>query len=485
MITRDEILRVANETGLTPAVVEKDYVLGWLLAAVDASGTFSDSWVFKGGTCLKKCYFETYRFSEDLDFTLQDEGQLKEQFLKEQFGAMSEWIYEACGIEIPIDRLLFDIYEKPRGDKFCEARVYYRSYFVRSQKNLPKIKFDLTADEVLVLPPARQEAFHTYSDRPDTGIHINCYQFPEVFGEKVRALGERCRPRDLYDVINLFRNDRQPAAPLVQDILAQKCAYKGISPPQMGDMEAYRPALERNWEPMLAHQLPALPDLDAYWQVLPEFFDWLEGRQIEKRAPLRAITQNDEVYRPLYGQLGLHSTSGNSLEIIRFAAANHLCVVLDYTTNEGTRSSRTIEPYSLRRAQNGNILLYAVRAEDGQIRAYKIDQINDASVTSQVFVPRYQVELSPGSSLTPIRQIAGTPGSLGVPGPGHRSSGQLRRGPSRHASDGSSGPVFIYRCPMCNKTFRRKLQNPSLNAHKTKDGWPCSGRIGYYQDTIY
>ena len=26
--------------------------------------------VFKGGTCLKKCFFETYRFSEDLDFTV-------------------------------------------------------------------------------------------------------------------------------------------------------------------------------------------------------------------------------------------------------------------------------------------------------------------------------------------------------------------------------------------------------------------------------
>jgi len=30
------------------------------------------SWAFKGGTCLKKCYFETYRFSEDLDFTLTE-----------------------------------------------------------------------------------------------------------------------------------------------------------------------------------------------------------------------------------------------------------------------------------------------------------------------------------------------------------------------------------------------------------------------------
>lgn len=28
-----------------------------------------DNLIFKGGTCLRKCYFEDYRFSEDLDFT--------------------------------------------------------------------------------------------------------------------------------------------------------------------------------------------------------------------------------------------------------------------------------------------------------------------------------------------------------------------------------------------------------------------------------
>ena len=32
--------------------------------------------MFKGGTCLKKCYFETYRFSEALDFTFRDDAHL-------------------------------------------------------------------------------------------------------------------------------------------------------------------------------------------------------------------------------------------------------------------------------------------------------------------------------------------------------------------------------------------------------------------------
>lgn len=98
VITKDEILAVADETGLTPNVVEKDYVLGWLLAAVNANDILSNSWVFKGGTCLKKCYFETYRFSEDLDFTLRDESHLDEDYLRHQFISISGWIYEEAGI---------------------------------------------------------------------------------------------------------------------------------------------------------------------------------------------------------------------------------------------------------------------------------------------------------------------------------------------------------------------------------------------------
>ena len=485
MINKDEILTVANETGLTPMVVEKDYVLGWLLSAVNANDALANSWVFKGGTCLKKCYFETYRFSEDLDFTLQDKAHIEEAFLKEQFYSIAEWLYEASGIEIPVDRLVFDIYDNPRGNKSCEGRVYYQSYFSSGKRNIPKIKFDLTADEILVMPPSRQTVFHTYSDAPQEGIHINCYSYPELFGEKVRALGERGRPRDLYDVINLYRNDHLPASAVVQDVLSQKCAYKNIKIPTLEDMEAYKDAMLRNWEPMLAHQLPSLPALDVYWDALPEFFGWLKGEHVQERAPLGSVSGKGEIYRPLYGQLGLHALNGNSLEIIRFAAANKLCVDLDYTDNSGSRSTRIIEPYSLRQAQNGNILLYAVRAEDGQIRAYKINQINDASITNRVFVPRYQIELSPSGSFPSISESSGSAGSLGMPRKASGLSGARRRTSNRSSSTFSNGPTYIYRCPMCDKKFRRKTQNPKLNPHKNKDGWPCSGRIGYYEDMIY
>lgn len=69
-VDKREILDAARRFGVTPRVIEKDYVLGRLLAGVFSNGELAKSWVFKGGTCLKKCYPETYRFSEDLDLLL-------------------------------------------------------------------------------------------------------------------------------------------------------------------------------------------------------------------------------------------------------------------------------------------------------------------------------------------------------------------------------------------------------------------------------
>jgi predicted nucleotidyltransferase component of viral defense system len=94
MIDRREILEAASSFSLLPNIVEKDYVLGWMLAGINAHDELAESWVFKGGTCLKKCYFETYRFSEDLDFTLRNEEHLDEEFLRTAFEEVIAWVTE-------------------------------------------------------------------------------------------------------------------------------------------------------------------------------------------------------------------------------------------------------------------------------------------------------------------------------------------------------------------------------------------------------
>lgn len=54
MISRIHIDDRVREWGLREDVIEKDYVLGWLLWGIGTEPDLSEHWAFKGGTCLKK-----------------------------------------------------------------------------------------------------------------------------------------------------------------------------------------------------------------------------------------------------------------------------------------------------------------------------------------------------------------------------------------------------------------------------------------------
>jgi len=459
MIDKREILEATSSFSLgLPSVVEKDYVLGWILAGIDAHEELADSWVFKGGTCLKKCYFETYRFSEDLDFTLRDEGHLDEDFLRPVFEEVVAWVAEQSGLNFAADQLDFDIYDNPRGKPNCQAKIAYRGPVSPTSGGWPKIKLDLTADERLVLPSVRREVFHPYSDKPEGGIWANCYAYEEAFGEKLRALGERTRPRDLYDVVNLYRHvDSRPTATVLLDVLRQKCKYKTIAIPTFASLVSHRQTLDATWSDMLSHQLPVLPPLNDFWDALPEIFTWLtSGAQVPQRAILYP-SANEVAVRTRVLPIGVPFSSRSTLEIIRFAAANHLCVDLSYDGRV-----RRIEPYSLRQTAEGFFVLHAIRSDSGEHRSYRVDRMQGATVSSQVFNPSHTVELT---STGPLNVMPST---------------AMPRMPriGRAGRSISQGPTYVYRCTACGKTFNKKKMDGTLNAHKNRQGYPCYGRYG-------
>jgi predicted nucleotidyltransferase component of viral defense system len=399
VIDRQEVMDFAREMGLDPNVIEKDYVLGWLLAGISSRPSLSSHWVFKGGTCLKKCFFETYRFSEDLDFTITNADHLDQEFLATVFKEVAEWVYEQSGIEMPEDRIRFKTYENMRGRISVEGRIGYRGPLQR-RGDPPRIKLDVTDDELLVLEPVSREVHHPYSDRPEGGIHVLCYCFEEVFAEKLRALAERERPRDLYDVIHLYQYDHMRSdCAAVMATLEKKCAFKGIAVPTISALNdrPERAELESEWENMLAHQLPTLPPFERFWEQIPSVLDWLHG-SIPAEAPARIpfTTEIDTTWQPPAMARAWHAAV--PLEIIRFAASNRLCVDLEYQGR-----GRLIEPYSLRMTRDGNLLLYAVKHETGEMRSYRVDRIQRAKATSVSFVPRYMIELTPHCLHHPLR----------------------------------------------------------------------------------
>lgn len=79
MIKPGEIQQKARAVGVRDQQIEKDYILSWILFGVAKHEQLLKAIVFKGGTVLKKVYFKDYRFSEDLDFTLQNAEVPNEQ----------------------------------------------------------------------------------------------------------------------------------------------------------------------------------------------------------------------------------------------------------------------------------------------------------------------------------------------------------------------------------------------------------------------
>jgi hypothetical protein len=142
-----------------------------------------------------------------------------------------------------------------------------------------------------------------------------------------------------------------------------------------------------------------------------------------------------------------------------------------------SRKRRLVEPYSLRRTKDENLVLYAYERDSEQIKAFRVDRIDGIHVTNTPFVPRYAVELS-GSG--PISAPA-LERPTRVP---RISAARPSRSPGSAAKKlAAFGPTYMFQCSLCGKRFNRKSFDATLNPHKNKSGWDCAGRTGLYLGT--
>lgn len=465
MISKLALEERVREWNLREDVVEKDYVIGWLLWGIGSEPVLAEKWAFKGGTCLKKCYVETYRFSEDLDFTVLPGGPVLPDDIRPHLVNALTRVAEECGIDFSERQPLL---RGHASGNYTEDRVYYRG--PRGAPTIASIRLDLSASERVACPTVLRPIAHAYPDAlPGPGT-VRCYAFEEVFAEKIRAMGERSRPRDLYDIVNLYRRVDLRGDPVrIRQVLEAKCSSKGVPMPTFEALESsgLRTELESEWGNMLAHQLPSLPPLADFWSELPGIFAWLAGAPVEAVLASFAASTREDI-DPTWSPSPTISTWGVGvpMESIRFAAANHLCVELGYD-----RTKRIIEPYSLRRSRAGNLLLYAVRADSREPRAYRVDRIESVHITDRTFHPVYRVELAATGAIsaTPLASVV-----------------RPARSRTTRRTSRTGGVVYVVQCPFCQKRFRRqRMSDTRLNDHKTKEGLRCngSGRTGYVVGT--
>ncbi|MEA3392235.1 MAG: nucleotidyl transferase AbiEii/AbiGii toxin family protein [Candidatus Marinimicrobia bacterium] len=252
MIKPREIQQKARRIGVRDQQIEKDYVLSWILKGISEHDFLSNKLIFKGGTVLKKIYFEDYRFSEDLDFTILDHHMTNDQ-LFQWFTETFDYIREEANIPLEI----IDENEFRTG-----GINFYISYIgpLGGQGNNKKVKIDVSRNETLVFDPTNKNTFICYSDL-DT-YKLQCYSLEEILIEKMRSVMQRMQARDFYDIWYLLAIHKMDAEYLIPEFKT-KCAAQELNATDFHkQMHKRLPQYKARWQGSLKEQIKNIPDFN-------------------------------------------------------------------------------------------------------------------------------------------------------------------------------------------------------------------------------
>lgn len=211
--------------------------------------------VFKGGTVLKKCYIEDYRFSEDLDFTLLDDEFTHGQ-CKIALQEVLNWVKVEANIIL-----------QHKADGTHEASgssQFYIDFVGPLAGNLGSrdVKIDITRGEKMEFPVEERTVYINYSDLPEGSFLLRCYSLSEVLIEKMVALMGRTEPRDLYDFWYLMEIERLKLKEHVFEF-QNKAIHKAQNPNEFGAKVLRKEVLfKRDWEAKLRNQINDLPKFE-------------------------------------------------------------------------------------------------------------------------------------------------------------------------------------------------------------------------------
>lgn len=262
MITTAELHRVAGREGLRFDQVEKDFMILLILSSLSKVIVQDHPWFFKGGTCLRHCYYPGYRFSEDIDFSCTGEGEVVRQAYDLLLGVARK-LTEDTGIMMRC--------KEPRADEDhtqIEIPIEYSRGGPRRQ-SLPAVKVHLSFEEPLLAPPENRPVRPSYDGmEPFT---LAAYSKIEIVAEKVRALLQQQekwpRPRDLYDLwfILCSRGETFNKSHF-RSLFVEKCRIRGISPDidRLRSKHLYEWNREA-WSSQLMPMIRTAPEYDLVW----------------------------------------------------------------------------------------------------------------------------------------------------------------------------------------------------------------------------
>jgi len=213
---REEIRRLSIETKFSPRLLEKDYHLTRILHKISEKKI--KDLIFKGGTCLNKCYLGFYRLSEDLDFVYnQDVSNRSKTQTKKILDKLRRELIEI------LDNLGFETNkELGKGWKMLTSKEKPKivgleiitKYTSLTDDSLQTIKIEISFRKKLIKPAMTKAIHHEFIDslgQPilKKDVEIEVIDLSENFAEKFRALITRknIAIRDIYDIHFILKNN--------------------------------------------------------------------------------------------------------------------------------------------------------------------------------------------------------------------------------------------------------------------------------------
>lgn len=270
MIKPGEIQQIANKYGLRDTQIEKDYVIGWILKGISANEYLRKRLLFKGGTALRKIYFNDYRLSEDLDFTFKGEDYNTEE-IKQNFEQIIERLKEEVRLTLNIQ------------DETVYQTGNYNFYLgytgplggTRANKS---IKVDIANDELLCDNPVEKNVNNEYSDLKED-FSIFCYTLGEIITEKMRSLMQRTMPRDVYDIWYLFEIENENLEDYFFNF-NEKTKFKQLNPHDFfNTVQIKKDIFKRQWHEHLVNQIRDVPNFEEVWRELGKHWRKIERLQ--------------------------------------------------------------------------------------------------------------------------------------------------------------------------------------------------------------
>ncbi len=270
---RNRLQEARKRLGIPWEILERDYVLSWLLAGISQVEALHDTLIFKGGTALKKCFFGDYRFSEDLDFSAMGDvpiGEGMEEAIREACDRAVRLLDEFAPVEIVCERYT-ERDPHPGGHEAFTIRV--RLPWHRAPQT--RVMVETAMDEKILKPVQKRSIIHDYGE--PLAARVRVYALEEIVAEKLRAILQhvemlkergwtRSRARDYYDlwrVLGAFQERLDFSG--FSDFLRSKCTVRNVSFDGPDDFfqETMLNYVDKTWQQWLGPLIPDLPDFST------------------------------------------------------------------------------------------------------------------------------------------------------------------------------------------------------------------------------